>query len=171
VKIEKMRALAASPATAGVLVVVLGLVYLIRSEALSIFWVETPATTFVHEIGFAYEVMLGSEELSSHEGPSPARLQENGRALGPADSQHAFIRDEGRGRYSFWHDYVIFSTSDNTDPRTNGRRYGVLQPPITRAWAAAIYVIGGILLAVAVSLAVRRPGATAESRTSASVSV
>ena len=52
-------------------------------------------------------------------------LRENGRALGPAHALHAEIRQRGGGRYSHWGRQVIFSTSDGSDPRTNGRIYTI----------------------------------------------
>jgi hypothetical protein len=63
--------------------------------------------------------------------PDPARwrveLFEDDKPLGPAGSLHADIRERGRGAWSHW-DFggttrVMFSTSDNSDPNTNGRRY------------------------------------------------
>lgn len=63
---------------------------------------------------------------------SRAQLYEDGRALGPAQAEHAAIAASGMGRFSHWGDQdvaaVIFSTSDNTDPRTNGRSYAVRAP-------------------------------------------
>ena len=41
---------------------------------------------------------------------------------------HAQIRTEGKGRYSHWGNVLHFSTSDSTDPRTNGRLYRFLVP-------------------------------------------
>ena len=55
-------------------------------------------------------------------------LFENGKLLGPSHSLHALIRERGMGRYSHWGDAVIFSSSDGSDPRTNGRRYSVASP-------------------------------------------
>jgi hypothetical protein len=57
------------------------------------------------------------------------RLFEDGKPLAHAQVSHADIREIGGGRYSHW-DYptgprVLFSTSDNTDPNTNGRRYEI----------------------------------------------
>jgi pectate lyase len=54
---------------------------------------------------------------------SPLQLFENDRPLGPAHSATSDIRDRGNGR--FWHskEALYFSTSDNTDPRSNGRQY------------------------------------------------
>jgi hypothetical protein len=50
-------------------------------------------------------------------------LFEDGRALGPSGAMHNDIRSNGGGRYSVWGNYLYFSTSDNSDPMTNGRAY------------------------------------------------
>jgi hypothetical protein len=53
-------------------------------------------------------------------------LFEEGKPLGPPRSIHADIRQKGGGRFSHWtRESLYFSVSDNTDPRTNGRRYEV----------------------------------------------
>lgn len=52
-------------------------------------------------------------------------LLEDGRPLGPAHQPHAAIEADGGGRYSHWQQAVIFSTSDDSDPRTNGRTYSL----------------------------------------------
>jgi SAM-dependent methyltransferase len=81
------------------------------------------------EQGFAYIASTSHPELSSHKRPSPARVLENGMPLsGPANSLHEDIRKTGRGRYSFWHQYIYFSTSDNSDPLNNGRIYEIVYP-------------------------------------------
>jgi len=63
--------------------------------------------------------------------PDPARwrveLLEDGRLLGPDQALHADIRAHGHGAWSHWNfnpvTRVMFSTSDNTDPNENGRKY------------------------------------------------
>ena len=60
--------------------------------------------------------------------PSIGRLQglvlfEDDRPLGPGDALHDRIRNVGCGAFSVWGNYLYFSTSDNTDPAQNGRRY------------------------------------------------
>lgn len=65
-------------------------------------------------------------------------ILEDGIPLGPARAKHVDIRTLGAGRYSHWAvsgvnpnqasmlgdiGVVIFSSSDNTDPNINGRRY------------------------------------------------
>jgi hypothetical protein len=54
---------------------------------------------------------------------STLRIYEDGVPLGPAHSSDADIRELGKGRYSHWEDALYFSSSDNSDPRTNQRRY------------------------------------------------
>jgi arylsulfatase A-like enzyme len=52
---------------------------------------------------------------------------EDGEPLGPAHALHDEIRRLGRGRYSHWEGSLYFSTSDDSDPNTNGRVYVVAQ--------------------------------------------
>lgn len=65
---------------------------------------------------------------------SPVILYENLTPLGPARSYLRDIQDTGLGRFSFVHfgedtrSFLVFSTSDNTDPSTNGRRYWLVLP-------------------------------------------
>jgi len=60
---------------------------------------------------------------------SPALLFENGRPLGPAHATDTDIATRGLGGYSHRKSHgMVFSTSDNSDPRTNGRRYYVVFP-------------------------------------------
>ena len=56
---------------------------------------------------------------------SVLELFEDGRALGPAHALHDRIRFVGAGAFSHWGDELFFSTSDNADPRSSGRRYTV----------------------------------------------
>ena len=59
---------------------------------------------------------------------SPVRLYEDGKPLGPAHSVHDDISKHGHGRFSHWGKIFIFSTSDNSDPNTNGREYWAVIP-------------------------------------------
>lgn len=54
---------------------------------------------------------------------SRADLWEDGIRLGPPHAAHATIRQTGRGAFSHWKRELYFSTSDNSDPNVNGRRY------------------------------------------------
>jgi hypothetical protein len=62
-------------------------------------------------------------------GLSSLVLAEDGRALPHPHAAHADIRRLGVGRYSHWGAQVYFSSSDDSDPRTNGRRYTVEEAP------------------------------------------
>jgi hypothetical protein len=83
-----------------------------------------------HEIGLAYQAGFTHGAPSDVAGGfSTLVLLENGKPLGPAHSAHADIRKLGEGRYSHWGARTLwFSTSDNSDPRTNGREYKVAYP-------------------------------------------
>jgi hypothetical protein len=61
----------------------------------------------------------------SPSGPARSSLQilEGPVALGPGHRLHRDIRTVGKGRYSHWGNALFFSTSDNSDPRSNGRTY------------------------------------------------
>lgn len=75
--------------------------------------------------GRAYSARLPQllGEPSDAESRSRLVVLEDGRPLGPGHTAHAEIGERGAGRYSHWRSHVIFSASDDTDPRANGRRY------------------------------------------------
>jgi hypothetical protein len=76
--------------------------------------------------GFCYTTPLGSYypgDGMKDVPPSTLRLFENGKELGPAHAPHADIRAKGGGQFSHWNTTLYFSASDNSDPRTNGRKY------------------------------------------------
>jgi hypothetical protein len=87
---------------------------------------EINPTEVEHESGYSYvlkqEFDTGGDTLQAPN-VSTLRIYEDGVALGPAHSQHADIRQFGRGRYSHWGDSLYFSTSDNSDPIVNKRVY------------------------------------------------
>lgn len=92
---------------------------------------ETPATDaviplagpFNKETGFCWTITAPTDP-----DVRKLRLLEDGKELGPADAIHDDIRHVGQGRYSHWKATdgsvsIYFSTSDNSDPNTNGRTY------------------------------------------------
>jgi len=94
---------------------------------------------FVHKLkkisnvdGYAWKAKLpvGFEEGDSIDNPykSSALLLENGRLMGPADALHEDIKNFGLGLYSHWGNDIYFSTTDNSDPRKNGREYNLFSP-------------------------------------------
>jgi glycosyltransferase involved in cell wall biosynthesis len=75
------------------------------------------------EQGYCYTAKIPGWIVSDVNGSSSLRLFENGQPLTMPHSVHSDIRKLGKGRFSHWSYYVYFSTSDNSDPRTNGRTY------------------------------------------------
>lgn len=59
---------------------------------------------------------------------SALRLFEDGVELGPSRAVHLDVRELGGGRFSHWRRDLYFTTSDNSDPRSNQRRYRVESP-------------------------------------------
>ena len=79
-----------------------------------------------HQDGFMWSAGVDGLPIGdSSDDLSAARteLYEDGDALGPAHAVHDEIRTKGLGRFSHWNDGIMFSTSDNTSPRENGRTY------------------------------------------------
>jgi hypothetical protein len=77
------------------------------------------------EHGHCWLAPLPQRLPSDAESGSRIRLFEDGKALGPAHVSHDEIRRLGAGRFSHWGAQLYFSTSDNSDPRSNGRHYTV----------------------------------------------
>jgi SAM-dependent methyltransferase len=84
------------------------------------------------ELGACWCVDLPELAKLSDSSDSPSRstliVLEDGRPLGPPHSAHDLIRSAGHGSLSHWGDALYFSTSDNTDPRINGRAYSAFVP-------------------------------------------
>lgn len=80
---------------------------------------------FESETGHCYRADLPGRLLDDETALSELVLFEDGEALEGAHSAHDEIRRVGQGRFSHWGSRLYFSTSDNSDPRSNGRRYTV----------------------------------------------
>jgi hypothetical protein len=63
-----------------------------------------------------------------HPAASVVRLYEDSVMLGPPHASLEEIRRSGGGCYSHWEGRLYFSSSDDSDPRLNGRRYEVRAP-------------------------------------------
>jgi hypothetical protein len=88
---------------------------------------------------------------------SDLRVLEDGRTLSPARAWHAEIMERGAGAFSHWRSHVFFSSSDNSDPRTNSRSYSFtatarIQPSIIHG----VIYMGYAFIAIALmGLAIR----------------
>lgn len=119
-------------------------------------WRQVPITSAVPDEGFAVSAPTDRPEWTSENGPSPALMLEDRRQLAPPNAPLGDVRSIGRGRFRFSADRVYWSATDNTDPRTNGRHYSIVYPPIERAPARMLYRItmGAMALFAVVSLIV-----------------
>ncbi|MDQ8728353.1 class I SAM-dependent methyltransferase [Bradyrhizobium sp. LHD-71] len=86
---------------------------------------------FVRRRGHMWEFHVPHlSELADHSGggerSSPVFVFENGRQLPLPHAAHDNIDAHGCGRFSHWGASVYFSTTDNSDPNTNGRIYQLL---------------------------------------------
>ena len=80
----------------------------------------------VHDRYFPEDADLTGRERSN------VQLYEDGKLLGPAHSSLYETAVLGMGRYSHWkgnYSVFAFSSSDNTDPITNGRTYSARRSP------------------------------------------
>jgi lysophospholipase L1-like esterase len=74
---------------------------------------------------YALTPIAGPSDVTDAPTRSSLVLLEDGHPLPVPHALHEEIRRVGLGRYSHWGDGLIFSSSDGTDPRINGRRYSV----------------------------------------------
>jgi len=85
---------------------------------------------FSHQGGCCWSQKIKSlSSLSDNEkndSVSSLRLYEDGVPLLPGHALHQNIREKGGGRFSHWHEDLFFSSSDGTDPNTNGRIYTII---------------------------------------------
>jgi hypothetical protein len=96
-------------------------------------------------------------------GPRTSDLQilEDGKSLGPPHSFHSEIWDKGAGRYSHWGNAsgsaVVFSASDNSDPRANGRRYELVVQPAFSALLVGVLLVAALTSSILLAWIVQLP--------------
>ncbi len=102
--------------------------------------IQLDANGIVRENGYAWRGGLSGVDVEGDTNEEPERsvyaLCENDVPLHPAHCAHDQIRQYGKGAYSHWGKSLLFSTSDNTDPRTNGRTYSLKRKDALAARAA-----------------------------------
>ena len=102
------------------------------------------------------EALIAGDDLANPQS-SPLQVYEQGRPIGPAHALHQDIEQAGAGRFSHWTSTLIFSASDNTDPRTNGRTYEARAPVAPPRFLVAI--AGALAALLAAGLLARIPRA------------
>ena len=115
-------------------------------------WGRRPLTSVEHVSGNAYIHQLHTRWMSQEvTGDSPARLLEDGIPLEHGNAESRFIGERGAGRYSLRDGAIVFSASDNSDPRTNGRRYEIewpWLPPVPLAASIVLFGMAGVVAAI-----------------------
>jgi hypothetical protein len=84
---------------------------------------------FLKEGGHAWQIAIPELASFADNLVDPNRsilvLLEDGKPLPLRHAIHDDIRQKGKGRHSHWGDYLLFSTSDDSDPNANGRTYQI----------------------------------------------
>jgi hypothetical protein len=87
---------------------------------------------FLQMEGYAYRVPLPKlaniADTATNLARSPAVLCESDYRTGPGHRPYAEIIEKGYGRFMHYEDDLVFSSSDNSNPNSNGRRYTVVIP-------------------------------------------
>jgi hypothetical protein len=106
------------------------LMWLLHASAIfPLTWEQLPLTAFQTSSGFTFAVPLDTNWMSREiTGDSPAQVTENGIPLSRANAPLDDIAKRGEGRFAVQDRLVYLSTSDNSDPRANGRRYVLSWP-------------------------------------------
>jgi hypothetical protein len=78
---------------------------------------------FAADSGHCYVAPVSPRIPSDCESSSRVQVYEDGVPLPQPHADHQVVRRQGRGAYSHWAGAVYLSTSDNSDPRSNGRTY------------------------------------------------
>lgn len=78
-----------------------------------------------HQGGHCFTCQVPGYIRSDKDGKSALLLFEDSIPLASPHAVHSEIEKIGQGRYSHWQGWLLFSTSDNSDPTTNGRLYTV----------------------------------------------
>ena len=85
---------------------------------------------YIKDEGFSWQAFLYEYASIANDDDHPYRsrliLLEDGKPLWYRHIAHDEIRTIGLGFYSHWKEGLKFSTSDNSDPNTNGRTYQIV---------------------------------------------
>lgn len=81
--------------------------------------------------GYAYTFpvpqLVGEGDTTGSEQRSTYKLMEIDKQLEPGHAPHSEIRGKGMGRWSHWEGTIYFSTSDNSNPCENNRKYWLVK--------------------------------------------
>jgi hypothetical protein len=124
------------------------ILYLHSSALFPLAWqriqLETGEAT--HEEGHAYKVPLGVNWMNQKSiRVPPVTVYEEGVPLKRPNEKIFALKKLGQGRFFVQDGYLYVSSSDNSDPRTNGRRYEIEWPtPVRLRVQIGLYALSGI---------------------------
>jgi hypothetical protein len=107
------------------------LVYLHANALFFLAWERDPLNIkgATHRGGYSYEIPLGMDWMDRRDlGESPAIIYEDGIPLNYPNTPPFSVDRRGKGRFSIEGGNLILSSSDNSDPRNNGRHYEIYWP-------------------------------------------
>jgi hypothetical protein len=89
--------------------------------------------------GFAYSSALPSEYSPAGAQAASSRFRENARIISSYSQREASVVKVGRGIFSFpERGRLLISSTDYSDPRTNGRKYSIELPLRVSKWALPV---------------------------------
>lgn len=110
-----------------------------------------------HRDGFLYAYNTGDNRISDTKFRDyPSYLYEDGSLLFQPHESQSIIAELGRGSYILKEKFLFFSTSDNSDPESNGREY-TLEYPVKIRLRYQVVVFGAALLALLARLFYFKP--------------
>ncbi|KWT84053.1 hypothetical protein [Candidatus Magnetominusculus xianensis] len=116
-----------------------GLLFLHDEEIVILSWKHQRLNVFTHKNVNAWYAPINGDWLTS---PSRTVLLEDGVPLRHQNASQQIIVAVGMGRYNVLGHRILFSTSDNTDPTTNGRQYElVCRTPLPSALKTGIFLL------------------------------
>lgn len=135
----------------GAVFVFLGVLIYLHANALSFLgWERNPLNIkdATHRAGFSYEIPLGIDWMDRRDlGESPAIIYEDNIPLKYPNTPPFSVDRRGKGRFSIEGGNLILSSSDNSDPRNNGRYYEIYWPtPIDPLIQTIIYTLAVVIL-------------------------
>ena len=135
----------------GTLLIFAGILVYLHVHALFFHgWERNPVNTktATHRGGYSYEVSLGVDWMNRKElGESPAVIYEDGIPLKFPNTPPFSVDRRGKGRFTIEGGNLILSSSDNSDPRSNGRHYEIYWPtPISSLLRTICYTLTIVFL-------------------------
>lgn len=135
----------------GSILIFVGVLIYLHDNALYILtWEQVPLNVedATHRGGYSYEIPLGIDWMDRRDlGESPAVIYEDGVPLKYPNTPPFSVDRRGKGRFTIEGGNLILSSSDNSDPRNNGRHYEIYWPtPIDPLFQMVCYILAAIFL-------------------------